>query len=196
MKASILIMAGGKSSRMDYQDKANLSYHGQSFLTGIAKRLKPYTEQLMISEGKMTHRDYHEEVKEALFVKDIYEDCGPMGGLHAALLQCKEDYLYVVACDMPKMEIYLYQYLMEFDKEKYDAIIPTWNGNMQPLAGIYKKRILNQVTEQMESGDNTMKHLLRNLSVCLVEIGENKLLSEMLENINTMEEYKELMDNE
>ena len=48
MKASILIMAGGKSSRMDYQDKANLSYHGQSFLTGIAKRLKPYTEQLMI----------------------------------------------------------------------------------------------------------------------------------------------------
>lgn len=196
MKAGILIIAGGKSSRMDYQDKAELTYHGETFLHGLYRRLKPYTDQLMIAEGKNTNRDYHEEVKNAIFVKDIYEDCGPMAGLYSGLLECREDYLFVTACDMPHMEIYLYQYLMQFDKEQYDAIIPTWNERMQPLGGIYKKRLVNQVKEQLESGDNTMKHLLRNISVCLVEVGENRLLCKMLENVNTMEEYKELKENE
>lgn len=196
MKADILIIAGGKSSRMDFKDKAELTYRGETFLTGLYKRLKPYTDQLIISEGKLTNRDYHEEAKDAIFVKDIYEDCGPMAGLYSGLLACKEDYLYVTACDLPNMEIYLYQYLMQFDKEQYDAIIPTWDERMQPLAGVYKKRIIDQVKEQLESGDNTMKHLLRNLSVCLVEVGESRLLCNMLENVNTMEEYKELKKNE
>lgn len=196
MKASILIMAGGKSSRMEFQDKAMLKYQGGTFLSTLYNRLKPHTGQIMVSEGKVTRQDYRNEAPEAFFVKDIYEDNGPMGGLYSALLASKEDYLYVVACDMPHMQIYLYQYLMEFDKEPYDAIIPLWDERMQPMAGIYKKRIVEKVKARMESGDNTMKHLIRSLNVCFVEVGENKWLSQMLQNVNTMEEYKELKQNE
>lgn len=196
MEAGILIMAGGKSSRMDYQDKAMLRYNGETFLSILYHRLNTHTAHLMVSEGKGTREEYRNEAKDAVFVKDIYEDRGPIGGLYSALSACKEDSLFVVACDMPYMQIYLYEYLKEFDKDQYDAIIPLYKKQMQPMAGIYKKRIVEKVKSQIASKDFTMKHLLRKLQVCYVEVGENKWLSEMLQNVNTVEEYKELVKHE
>lgn len=192
MKTSTLILAGGKSRRMNFVDKANLPLGGETFLSALYKRFAAHTSQIIISEGKETHRDYREEVKEADFVKDIYEDCGPLGGLYSGLKACKEKYLCVAACDMPYLEYQLYEYLLKSDKEEYDAILPTYQERIQPLAGIYKKRILPAVQKQLDTGDNTMKDLLKTLSVHYVEVADDNALARMLKNINTMEEYKEI----
>lgn len=192
MKTSTLILAGGKSRRMDFVDKANLPLGDETFLSALYKRFTGHTKQIIISEGKETHREYREEMKEADFVKDIYEDCGPLGGLYSGLKACKEEYLCVAACDMPYLEYQLYRYLLKSDKEEYDAILPTYHGRIQPLAGIYKKRILKDVQKQLESGDNTMKDLLKQISVHYIEVADDKTLARMLKNINTMEEYKEM----
>lgn len=196
MQLSILILAGGKSTRMKGKDKANLTFHGETFLEGLYERLKPCSSQIMISEGKLTKRDYDGELAKAEFVRDIYEDRGPLGGLYAGMCESEQEYLAVVACDMPYFDIEVIKYLMTFDQEEYDAIVPTITERIQPLAGIYKKRLLPKIKEQLEEGDNMMKHFLRNIRVRYVEVADNAQLVKMLRNINTTDEYKELIENE
>lgn len=196
MQPSILILAGGKSTRMKGKDKANLKFHGETFLEGLYERLKPYSSQIMISEGKLTKREYEGELTKAEFVRDIYEDRGPLGGLYAGMCESEGEYLAAVACDMPYFDSKVIKYLMTFDQEEYDAIVPTIEERIQPLAGIYKKRLLPNIKEQLEEGDNTMKHFLKTIRVRYVEVGEKEELVKMLRNVNTTEEYKELIENE
>lgn len=193
MKRSGLVLAGGKSSRMNYRDKAGLLVRGETFLLTLCQQFKGAMDQVMISEGKKTSRIYGDEYETVQMIKDIYEDCGPLGGLHAALAVCENELLCVAACDMPKLEVSLYDYLLRFDKEEYDAIIPTIDGSMHPLAGVYKRRILNTVEEQLTRQEYAMKRLLSKLSVCYVEIGDSKKFAPMVENINTMLEYQQLL---
>ncbi|MBR3771690.1 MAG: molybdenum cofactor guanylyltransferase [Clostridium sp.] len=193
---SILILAGGKSSRMDYKDKACLPLGNDTFLSSLYKRLKPYTEQIIISEGKMTRRDYGADFANVCFVRDIYEDCGPLGGLYTGLKECRNDLCFVAACDMPYLEYALYEYLFGFVTDEVDAVIPLLEGRKQPLAGIYKKRLEPKVKEQLDSKDNTMKHFLDTISVKYVEVGDQERYRAMLQNINTTEEYKELKKHE
>ena len=173
-----------------------MSINGETFLEGLYERLKPYSSQIMISEGKLTKREYEGELTKAEFVRDIYEDRGPLGGLYAGMCESEEVYLAAVACDMPYFDIEVIKYLMTFDEEEYDAIVPTITERIQPLAGIYKKRLLPNIKEQLEEGDNTMKHFLKTIRVRYVEVGEKEELVKMLRNVNTTEEYKELIENE
>ena len=112
------------------------------------------------------------------------------------MCESEQEYLAVVACDMPYFDIEVIKYLMTFDQEEYDAIVPTITERIQPLAGIYKKRLLPKIKEQLEEGDNMMKHFLRNIRVRYVEVADNAQLVKMLRNINTTDEYKELIENE
>lgn len=193
---SILILAGGKSSRMDYKDKACLPLGQETFLSRLYKCMKPHAEQIIISEGKMTHRDYGADFENVCFVRDIYEDCGPLGGLYTGLKACTSELCAVAACDMPYLEFGLYEYLLGFITEETDAVIPLLDGRRQPLAGIYKKRLELKVKEQLEGKDNTMKHFLDTIQVKYVEVGDQERYLAMLQNINTTEEYKELKKHE
>lgn len=193
MKQCALILAGGKASRMNYKDKAGLLFRGESFLASLYHEFEPLVDQIVISEGKTTKREYDEQWDKAYFVRDIFEECGPLGGVHAALSKSDSDLLFVSACDMPKLKRSLYEYLLGFDQEYYDAIIPTLEGSSQPLAGIYKKRIFPVVEGQLNAKQYGMRRLLSKLNVCYVEIKDRQELAAMVENINTMKEYEELL---
>lgn len=93
-----VVLAGGRSSRFG-SDKAMQHWRGETFLTRAVKLLRPICAEVLISGGK---EEYASEGCRLL--KDRYNGCGPLSGIHAALTTCRTEYALFLTCDMPLME--------------------------------------------------------------------------------------------
>ncbi|MGL5752308.1 MAG: molybdenum cofactor guanylyltransferase, partial [Paraclostridium sp.] len=93
---TLAILAGGKSSRMNYNNKAFLRYKEKSFIEHIINAGRDFDEIIIIANDKKAYGNYNLKV-----VEDIFEDKGPLGGIHSALINSKYDKVLCIACDMP-----------------------------------------------------------------------------------------------
>ncbi|MBR5266901.1 MAG: molybdenum cofactor guanylyltransferase [Lachnospiraceae bacterium] len=203
MNVGCVILAGGKSSRMG-TDKALLEYDGKQFIEQIAKELSSFEERIIARGTNSRFSDSIEE--EWIVIPDIYQDHGPIGGLHAALSACKSDALFVVTCDMPLFSKALAERLCAEMKtgegsetnsdgeyvDAYDVVISVGdNGKIHPLCGVYRKSALSVLEEQIVSDRNRVMEALKKLRVKYVTIDSPDQVRQ-LANINTPEEYETL----
>jgi molybdopterin-guanine dinucleotide biosynthesis protein A len=84
MELSGIILAGGKSSRMG-QDKGLMLFRGKQMVQYSIELLNLFTSQILISSNNQEYNQFGFPV-----VSDIYKECGPIGGLHAAVLPWHE----------------------------------------------------------------------------------------------------------
>ena len=56
MEATGIILAGGKSSRMNYQDKAWMSYDGEPLIHHAIKRISSQVSQILVSTNNADSR--------------------------------------------------------------------------------------------------------------------------------------------
>lgn len=187
MKIGCVILAGGKSSRMG-TDKALLKIDGKSFIEQLA-------EEFDFFEEKMIARGNNESISNVnwTMISDIYQDRGPIGGLHAALSVCKSDALFCITCDMPLVKKTLAEELFQLMEEEVDAIIvKTEDNRIHPLCGIYRKSTLPIFEEQIKLGNNRMMRVLDKICVKYVTICFAEQTQQLM-NVNTPKEYEELM---
>ncbi len=192
-----LILAGGKSSRMNGQHKGNLMYGAETFMCRLIKELEKDAAQIWISYSENIHETY----KNCRIVTDEYPDCGPIGGIHAGLKVCRAELLFVAACDMPFLKIEFFRYLEEKMKQeetlkgiKFDAVVPVLKERINPLAAIYRKSAINILEQQIGRKKYRIRDSLELMNVLYIDISDRKELEQMLQNINTVEEYQNLID--
>lgn len=184
MKFGAAILAGGHSRRMG-EDKATLTYGGKTFLQRIASELEGY-EELIVS---VDVPERYGDLVGGRFA-DIYKDCAPKGGVHAALTACLSDALLVVPCDVPLFKKALGDYLCAL-AEGYDAVVPvTTDGRKNPLCAVYAKSCAEVFEEELTAGEYRMMESLRKLKVRYVSLSSEQ--SQMLRNINTPDDFRAL----
>lgn len=184
-----LILAGGKSSRMNGTHKGSLMYHEQSFVSLLIGEMKKEVEEVWLSYGRVVHEEY----EGCKIVQDVDMDCGPIGGLCAGIEVCSDNEVMVAACDMPflKVEMFRYLYYNENNWEKdWDCIVPIVDGRKHPLAAIYRKSSLQILKEQIKEKNYRIMDMLEKMRVIYVDVSDDPQYRNMLSNINTPEEYK------
>lgn len=199
MKIGCVILAGGKSSRMG-TDKALLDYDGKHFIEQIANELSWFEERIIARGGNQGFEE--ESLHRWKVIPDIYQDHGPIGGLHAALSACESDALFVVSCDMPLIKSDLARKLCENIEEAghggeaeegYDAVISVENdGKIHPLCGAYRKSVVPVLEEQIVSDRNRVMEALQKLRVNYVTIDSPEQARQMA-NMNTPKDYESLL---
>ncbi len=183
-----VILAGGKSSRMGGQHKGSLICGNETFTQHLINEAGKVADQIWLSYGK----EVREEYAGCHIVKDEYLDCGPIGGIHAALKNAEADTVIVTACDMPFMGAEFFEMLLDQMEDGIDGVVPREaDGRLHPLAAVYRKDILPVVEEQIQSENYRLRDMLAKVNIRYVEV-EDKWL-DMLRNVNTVEEYKNLI---
>ena len=134
------ILAGGKSSRMK-RDKAFLKIGKRTFLENAVEILKPNCERLKIVLNKsQTH--FIEQLPDNIpHIFDIYENCGALGGIHAAFKDCKTKFAIILAVDLPFIISEAIEKLCELavNSKDFSAIVPRQNDDrLQPLCAVYR----------------------------------------------------------
>ena len=206
-----VILAGGKSSRMG-RDKAALMLGDETFLQRIAAELDACGfQEKYVSLGTGTAEKTEIRIPGGwTVIRDRYRDCGPLGGIHAALSACRAEWALFVSCDTPLYRRELAELLIskipgtetetEQEDQEYSAgtrlLVPvTPDGRWHMTCALWRKSLLPEVEAQLKSGDRRLRGVcfkdgeLSPGTVLVPLEGEHAAFAKMLENINTEEDY-------
>lgn len=180
------LLNGGKSRRMNGENKLFLQYKGVSFYSYIRRALSafPVVYLSVAKENLMLYRELSLPT-----VTDKYPGLGPMGGIYSGLLECPEEALFVAACDTPLIEKETVDRVTEeYGKTGKLTVVKT-GEQIHPLFGIYPKSVLPVMEKMIAEGNYRMRDLLvRAKADVLVLEPENRVGI----NVNTQEDYRRL----
>ena len=120
-------------------------------------------------------------------VPDLEKGKGPLMGIYSTLLHSKHEINFVVACDIPDLNIDYVKELMRQAK-CHEIVVPTWgDGKFEPLFAVYNKSILDKVKKLLDSGRKKIGLLFESTDVQYVPMPDE---TEWFKNLNTREDYK------
>jgi molybdopterin-guanine dinucleotide biosynthesis protein A len=191
--STAVILAGGKSRRMG-TDKLSLRFGDETILTAVFGRFSAAFDHVYISVAASGERA---SIPVSLQIRDEYENCGPMAGLHAALKHTDGDGAFFVAADMPFADAKAALRIMELGSGHDVAIIRHANGYLEPLFAYYAKSMLPICERCLNGGRFSMLELLQDHDVDIRHITVNELdeywSDDLLFNINYPADYNGIL---
>ncbi|WP_434798073.1 molybdenum cofactor guanylyltransferase [Terrisporobacter vanillatitrophus] len=194
MDIGALILMGGKNSRMGGNIKGFLKINDVTFLEKIISGLEDFSNVYLSVNKKFSSQEIKAfEDMGLTVIVDMYDDIGPMGGMYSSLKNCKEDYLFITACDMPYINKDLINELKANVKENTDVVLFSKNKLLYPLGAIYSKSLIPFMEELIIKEEYKPLKLIRNSNFIELPLENTNLSDEAFRNINTPEEYYELI---
>ena len=181
-KIGFLLLSGGRSSRMG-TPKALIEINGSTLLETTARAGAEFEERILSVNDPLIPTP-----EGFLRVGDVYAGCGPMGGIHAALLATKCDALVTAPCDTPYYSKVLAQYLSQQYEPDLDAIVLLDStGRVHPLCGVYAKRCLPELEAHLSTGRFKLMRMLEHVRLKTITLPP-QFDDSVFENLNTPEE--------
>ena len=197
MDIGALILMGGKNSRMNGNVKGLLKIKNSTFLEKIQETLNDFSSiYLSINDKFSKEQKQNFEKMGFKIIEDIYKEIGPLGGIYSSLLNCKEEYLFITACDMPFITKNSIEVLCnKVDKNTDGVVFYDKNNKLYPLGAIYSKNVLPIIEEMIEKKYYKLSYLIEKSNFVKVNIKETDINLKVLSNINTPQEYDSLINN-
>ncbi|AOT71753.1 molybdenum cofactor guanylyltransferase [Geosporobacter ferrireducens] len=186
-----IILAGGKSSRMGF-DKQLLSIGKQPLIIKQIEQLSKIFQEIII----VTNTPAHYKNSPCIIVEDEKKNFGPLGGIHAGLKASSSRYSYVIACDMPYMDMKYIQYMKDLiaaSEKELEAVVTMLGEWLEPFNGFYGKTLISKIEEKMQQHEHRILTLLKEAEVLYIEEYIARKFSpewEMFINLNTEEDVK------
>ncbi len=181
-----IILAGGQNRRMGGTDKAFLTVEGQTVFARTLTLLRAcFPQVVVVSNQPQKYTPFAVEVTSDEFVGQ-----GPLAGIHAGLRLVEHPHAFVVACDMPFLRIEPLAFLVSRVGTQ-DAIVPWWDGDIEPLHAIYAARLRDRMGEALKRGALAIREFLPSINVEYISeaaMREVAGASESFRNVNTPEE--------
>lgn len=189
---NVLILAGGKGSRMNYCNKALLEYNNETFINHLKPLFSNFSKIYLSLNSE-------QDIPIDGFIKivDEYKEIGPISGLYKGILESNLDYIFTVPCDVPNLTKDFIKYICNFVSSDFDAfIVKDKNGFIHPLLGIYSKKALPIIKTAIDNKDFKILNLINNLNVRFIDLKYTIFDDKnILKNINTLEDYNSLVKN-
>lgn len=160
-KVSLVLVAGGKSSRMG-TDKALLPFQGMAMYQYILAQAEGIADETII----ITNNPHQYPPEPYPVFTDKIEGIGALGGILSALTYATHDICLVLACDMPFVIPEMLNYLLT-TIQGYDAAIPQLGPKkfLEPFRAVYRKTCLPEVESVINSGQRKVISFLPPLNV-------------------------------
>lgn len=191
-----LILAGGRASRMQHQDKGLQQLNGKSLVQHVISRLQPQVESLSINANR--HREVYAQFGFPVWPDLNFENGnespefnGPLAGVESGLSHCTTPFMLTVPCDAPFLPGDLAQQLMAaLVHQKADIAVACTgdreNPRLQPVFCLIPVTLLVQLQTYLNTGGRKMDGWYGNSSVAKVYFANDS----EFRNINTPEELQ------
>jgi molybdopterin-guanine dinucleotide biosynthesis protein A len=181
-----IILAGGQNSRMGGTDKAFLTVRGQTvFARTLALLRHCFPQVVVVSNRPRKYAGFDVEV-----TSDEFPGCGPLAGIQAGLRLIRQPYAFVVACDMPFLRIEPIAFLAQRVATQ-EAIIPCWDGDIEPLHAVYATTLRRRMKEALRAGTCAIREFLPTIRAEYVAEAVMRAVDgadESFRNVNTPED--------
>lgn len=183
---TVAILAGGKSSRMGF-DKELICINGQSLMKKNIRMLKKVFDEIIV----VTNNPKFYEGEDVKTIQDIIFQKGPLSGLHAALTAAKSEYVYLMACDMPEIDLDLIEHMKKkLAEEDVEICIPRVEGKLEPFNGFYSKKLTPKIESCLLNDVLAIRNIVYSSKACVVDF-EGSYKKDTFLNLNTRDELDE-----
>ena len=145
-------------------DKAFLDFGGQTLL-----------DRALTATGGVCGRvaivgDPARFVKYESVVADIFSGCGPLAGIHAALVHSSAELNLMLAVDMPFVSAELLLFLFTA-AENTDAVVtvPRTRKGLQPLCAVYRREFCTAAEQALRAGKYKIDAAFSAVAVRVIE---------------------------
>jgi molybdopterin-guanine dinucleotide biosynthesis protein A len=184
IEATLLLLAGGSSSRMG-QPKALLPVGGSTLLEWMIGRFGDDFDDVLVSarDLALVPSALHKKV-----VLDATPGDGPLAGIAAGLRSARNGAVMALACDMPYVTNEVLSRLV-LDAVAYDAAVPEVAGRPEPVCGCYRKSSLKSIEGAIAAGELRAASVLGRLRVRWLRDANPAIFA----SLNTPAEYRRFL---
>lgn len=178
---SMIVLAGGKSSRMG-MDKADLTIGEKTFLQMQIEKGKCLgIEDIQVSGYRGTNCDIP-------VTPDRISEKGPLGGLESCLRRAKHEKCLVLGVDIPLVPVSELKRLLHASAGTNSMVTLLKQGEReQPLIAVYSRSLADAMLEEITCGKSSVFAFLNRIGYCVYE---SAAAAECLVNVNSPDVYE------
>ena len=177
-----ILLSGGKNSRFG-SNKALIDWGGKPLLEVLVNRVSEVADEVIVVTQ---HPKEYSFLTGVTFIKDRYQDMGPLGAIEAGLTASTQHFNLVTACDMPYLTAAAARAL-DAARNGYDVVVPHVGGYYEPLFALYARSCLEAIRRQLDKGNPKVIDFYGEVAVKTVTEAElsGVNLKKLFKNINT-----------
>lgn len=176
MQVGVILLAGGKSSRMG-ADKGLLLVNKKPIMAHIITTVSFISDTIIIVSNKNEYQQFGFPV-----VEDLIKNAGPLAGIYTGLKHTNVEKNIVLSCDVPFVSENLLRFLIE-NSNSFDATIAQKNSILHPLIGVYTKKCLPIFEKELVQQQLKVRLALQKVQLNIVNA--NQFNEKDFININT-----------
>tara|TARA_B110000261_G_scaffold40347_1_gene47210 strand:- start:97 stop:675 length:579 start_codon:yes stop_codon:yes gene_type:complete len=183
---SIGILAGGKGTRMQNQDKGLVEIQGITLVKNILNKISPHTSNILINANRniTLYEEYGYPV-----IQDIFEDFqGPLSGVYSMLNNISTEYLLTIPCDCPNFNWLLVQEMVKEIDLKHEVYVANNGVRSQPVFMLISKSKISSLKAFLSIGGRKIDKWYKENNYKYVYFDKNV---NYFENINTLEQLND-----
>ena len=170
-----IVLAGGRSRRLG-RAKALEPFQGEPMIRRVIDRLSGITDDLVFvvndrEQASTLPLSTETIAQPCKTVVDLYPDGGALGGIYTGLSAADSPWAFVVACDMPFLNVDLARHMLGL-RDGYDAVVPRSNGYPEPTHALYSKSCLPHIKQRLQDHDLKIDRFFNEVNVRFVEEAE------------------------
>lgn len=190
-RVSVLILAGGQSSRMG-EDKALMVIDHKPLLQRVCD------VAVQVSSSVYILTPWGERYRSIMpancqVLPESQPSQGPLVALAEGLTTLNTDWVLLLACDLPFLDpIILQQWINQLDQvpESTLAVVPHQESRWQPLCGFYRRQCDVCLQQHIQQGGRSFQQWLPQIEVRPIPIDQTQ--TSMLLNCNTPTEFQRI----
>jgi molybdopterin-guanine dinucleotide biosynthesis protein A len=165
-------------------DKGLVPVQGVPLTVRVLRLLAPLFEEVILVTNQPEL--YGPLAGSAVLTGDRIAGRGPLGGIHAGLGRAEGQAAFCVACDMPYLSAdFIRRQVEAFLERDCDILLPRVRGEIEPLHGIYRKKLLGQIERILTDGQGySIRRLFPLVRTEYLELEDRPEILKMFTNIN------------
>lgn len=190
-----VILTGGKSSRMNFQNKSFLKLDNKFFIENIIANLKQKVSKIIINANNDI--DKYQYLNLEIVRDKISGYKGPLAGLHSAMYNyqnTKEDLWFaILPTDAPIINSDYIDLFKVQDKIKEMAFISKINGSVEPMFSFWSIKSFSYLDQILNNNDG-YKIMKFAEEIGFKYLNVSKKSEAEFFNVNNQEDYEILLD--
>ncbi|MCE5259521.1 MAG: molybdenum cofactor guanylyltransferase [Chloroflexi bacterium] len=167
LPVSIVILAGGRGERIG-QDKATLLLEGVPLIQrGVSTALQLSDDVICVARA-----DQDITVKGAAVVHDPPGNRGVLPAIFVGLEHARNDWVFLMACDMPFIQLPLVRYMLSL-RQEYTIVVPKLSVGLEPFHALYHRKVVPSLRTAI--AQNKMRVISFYTGQNIREVSENEI---------------------
>jgi len=166
------LLTGGMSTRMG-TDKAFLIFDGRTLLDRALTVMQTVCNRVTIVGDPSKFASCFANYDAGSAIADIFPGCGPLAGIHSALVHSVAELNLMLAVDMPFVTAELLSFLFAVaEKNAAVVTVPRVNDGLQPLCAVYRRDFAAAAERALRAGNYKIDALFSSVSTHVIEAAE------------------------